>query len=619
MILRAQESLIESLERIAIRLRVETELVERALIGSLSQSRLADYLAEIGEMPVRQASDLLAVILEKQSLADTLPELVHELCHADQEEVENALLRALDGATFVNGVANIAGASTQEVKKAFKGTRLWEVHVKLALAKVPIGSRKGTTAYRNLTKERFLEDSPGLAFSQSKIHFVGFASPPIASRRESIIAVDRWFQLAVRKLRRQALPRFKGGVMGYYQEFMQGQGRQIDEFILQRLGSNEEQAAASNVRSEAASAVKKRIKYVITFGIGGNEMRWHALASLNNNNPRRTAEWLPLNSSEQVLNLPRDANATNTLRFTFTRGGSTEETKASEEVLHGRFPNSIVYANQGEVLELGKIHGALVLPMPHGIAGRYSGLKTPVNIAPMYVLGMDVRSYYEASERADLAFMFDAPHNLALAIVRFIFYEKMLRGTRFIYIGHNHYLVSQSLQELAQHIMEGLAKEGNEIFAIVGIGYPRASHYEIEGPLGNPDHVLFWHFLQCEVQEAEELRYAYARDLEKRKLFAGQINAALCAANLRTFAANSPSIVVLFDVLDLETSAYLSKLYEDVTYVLCELCGVDPYGNPRVKQVRDESESNMQKLYALKERNVFNQRIIYELIKEVYT
>lgn len=328
---------------------------------------------------------------------------------------------------------------------------------------------------------------------------------------------------------------------------------------------------------------------------------------------------MPLHSADAIDRIPADADRTNTVKFSFSRGGNTEETKAAEEVLHGRFPASIIYANSGELKALGAKHSALILPFPRGIAGRYCGLKTSLNLAPMYVLGMDTRSYWKASDRADKALKIGSRANLAWQLARFIFLEKELSGVKMIYLGHNSERLGHSLNELGQYIMEGLAKEENELFAMVGMPYPRNTHYEIEGPLGNPGLFLFWNFLLCRVRAEEPFRYAYALKRKKRKLYADQVSAALVAAALETYARRSPSIVFLLSDQSLETLAYLSKIYEDTIYLLCRLTNVDPFGNPSVKKMRDRSSQNVERLFKLSEKELGDQFVLYRLIKDAFS
>jgi glucose-6-phosphate isomerase len=176
--------------------------------------------------------------------------------------------------------------------------------------------------------------------------------------------------------------------------------------------------------------------------------------------------------------------------------------------------------------------------------------------------------------------------------------------------------IKKSLDEFVQLVMEGLAKENNEIFTMMGVEYPRNAHYEIEGILENPTSFLIWNCLQTKMSRKERFRYKYSKDPRKQTLYADHINTAIIAANLTTFAEKSPTLVILFDGLDLETAAYLSKIYEDVVYILCGLCNVEPYGNPRVTRVKEKNKENIEKIYELLDREVPDEQLMYELIKQ---
>ena len=87
---------------------------------------------------------------------------------------------------------------------------------------------------------------------------------------------------------------------------------------------------------------------------------------------------------------------------------------------------------------------------------------------------------------------------------------------------------------------------------------------------------------------------------------------------MATFAHTSPSIITLIEGYDLETAAVLSKLWEDVTYLLCRLCAVDPFSNPRVKQVREQANRNVERIHDLLKSNTPDKSTFYELTKEHY-
>ncbi len=632
-----KKTLIKILNYLSQQISVYPFSLDKIFIVSLNKIKLINYLAEMGEVSPTKVKDILTVVgLTELSIANFIGHLSKGLIWDSEDEVARALFFIVDEELFLKNIQINSSIPLSQIKEIFNKTKFRDIVYRYQLKNIMISSKDiGDFSFKNHPQNSYNPDSSTLAFSKGRIQFIGFGSPEILCTKEEYEVVDKWCKVVQQDLRDEPKPIFKDKILKKYYDFFHCElpdlnsennsvalkygvieSNIIQQYIIHQLRGLETNNLQNQQFENAWEEAQERIKYVITFGIGGNEMRWHTLSELNNQLNER--KWIPIHSADQINLIPDDASSENTITFSFSRGGNTEETKGGEEVLHERFPHSIIYANRGELLELGKVHDALILPFPRRISGRYCGLVTSINLAPMYVLGMDTKRYWEISDRADKSFSFNSEVNPAWEIAKFIFIEKVFSGVKMIYLGHNHHLIEKSLNELSQYIMEGLAKEGNELFSMVGMKYPRSSHYEIEGPLGNPHFFLFWNTLLTEVRTDEKYQYKFARNPQKQKLYADEINGALLAANLITFSKNSPCIAILLEKFDIETSAILSKLYEDTIYLLCRLCNVDPFGNPSVKQVRDTSEDNVRKLFEYSKDNIPKSRIIYELIHEAF-
>jgi glucose-6-phosphate isomerase len=604
---------INGLKNLAQELKISLNECERVFIGAINEEKFSNRLAEVGKLSIENARQLLERI--KLGECDSSLGINYNSDIIDENEIEKVLLDSINDGVFINKISDLAQKDFTATIESLERVGFKKVVLRYKIHNLHEYTSGSTMIFINKPKVPFHYSSPGLDFSKGKIKCIEFMGPNKEYDIEHVKIVHEMFDIVVDEMK-NSLPIFKGGIKEYFEEFLIEQAPLIDEYILTTFGTEAEKKTSGEERSKAITTAKSRIRYLITFGIGGNEMRWHLLSSINNKSKDKRAMWITLHSASEIDKIPLDALANNTLRITVTKLGNTEETKASEEVLYKRFPNSIIYANEGEVCELGKMHQALVLPFTREIAGRYSALKTPLNLAPMYVSGMDIKSYWEASDRADKAFMLDAPNNLALEIAKFIFYEKVLNGIKILYLGYNDVDIKKSLDEFVQLVMEGLAKENTEIFTMMGVEYPRNAHYEIEGILENPNSFLIWNSLQTQMSREERFRYKYSKDSRKQTLYADHINTAIIAANLTTFAEKSPTLVILFDRLDLETAAYLSKIYEDVVYILCGLCNVEPYGNPRVKRVKEKNKEYIEKIYELLDREIPDDQLMYELIKQ---
>ena len=601
-------------------LGVTESKLHTTLAQALSFDRLVDYFAEIVAEPVSVVRPRLRQVFEPS--ADGLRRLVRSLELAVPEsrlnDLDSASLRAVSPSEFVTALSTELRETTEATALRLIETSLSDLGFRFVLFESPPCEGGLLTEVSATAGRRFASPADYLGML-GQVQFIGVTCPTVMRRipvpRAQLL--DRWLTHTFQRVADESSPLFKGGIRQYRDEFLDKEGRLIAQYIA-RCFHLPSDVAAQVEPARVFSLARERIRYVITCGIGANEMRWHSLAYINNHDSARSCKWVIVDSAKQIDEIPTGANASNTIRLTFTRSGETEETNVSEEVLYRRFPHSIVFCNRGELCELARAHEALVIPMPRHLAGRYSGFKSPVNIAPMYILGMDTSTYWNAADRVDKLCDFSKADTLAHAIAEFLFRAKTLFGSELVYLAHNDELIAMALQELHQLVMEGVAKEGNRLFSLISTGFPRSSHYETEGLLGNPSSAIYWSFVNAAILRDPSTRYKYARDARKRKLFGDHINAALLSANLNTFAETSPAIVTLLDSYDLETAASLSKLWEDVTYLLCRLCSVDPFGNPQVKQVREQSGRNVDRIYDLLASGVPDRSIFYDLIKQHY-
>ncbi len=632
-----KKTLINTIDNLSQEITVYSLSFEKIFIASLDKKKLINYLAEMGEVSSSKIKEILTAVDNTElSLSKFIEYLSKELIWAGEDEVAQAMFFIVDDELFLKNIKLNSGLNGKKIRAVLKETKFIDIVYRYLLNNIDHSSKDGdmvTYSFENRPQNSYRPDSPNLLFASERIQFLGFGSPKIYCKKEYYDVVDKWCALVLEHLKEEPLPVFKGRILNKYHDFFNSELADLDSdnnhlslkygtieseiiqrYIIEKLLDRDSTNLQNQQLDDAWKEAQSKIKYVITFGIGGNEMRWHSLSVLNNQQNER--KWVPLHSAGQIDAIPEDATSENTIQFSFSRGGNTEETKGGEEVLHERFPHSIIYANRGELLKIGKNHNSLILPFPRRISGRYCGLVTSINLAPMFVLGMDVERYWKTSDKADNKLNFSSEVNAAWDIAKFIFVQKVLSGVKMIYLGHNHTLIEKSLNELSQYVMEGLAKEKNELFSMVGMKYPRNSHYEIEGPLGNPSFFLYWNTIYTGIRTDEKYRYKHARDPQKQKLYADEINGALLAANLITFSNISPCITVLLEQYDIETSAVLSKLFEDTIYILCRLCNVDPFGNPSVKQVRDTSKNNVEKLYNYSESDIPKNRFVFELISD---
>jgi len=543
---------------------------------------LAGRIAEIGEISMPEA---WAIVKANSGLTPSRFAIraIEKLPNVIMEEVVAALWESLDTSRLIKIISEETGYTAIDVEAALK---------EAGLEFIPLRQQLFSDAF---AEEQLvdLEDRGIPTYDRwidGKIRIL-YAHPGSKVPRILLVAAYRWIEILRKQLGNEPPPPHRTHIHEALKSFLKDTWPIMERYIAGRF--------PGGLYDPRSPRKEGTLKYLVTLGIGGNEMQWHYLAALNNRAHPEGPSWIITNSPAEIPDLPREANAGNTLRLSFTRGGSTEETKCGEEVLHGRLPASIIFANKGDLVELGRKHGALVLPMPHRLAGRYSGLKSPINMAPMTVLSMDTETYWRSAEDADRLLDPSSTANPSWDLAAFLFRRFMLERRPILYLSSNHPRLLEMLDALAQLLMEGAAKRGRNLFVVVGKKYPRNSHFEIEGTISNARSVTFLSLVDVSVDRDPALRYAFALDDAKKRLFTDEVLAALVTANLRTYARHAPSIILLSEGAELVNLAKLHKLFEETVYYLCRMLVVDPFSNPQVKEVRDNSKKNVQLLSEL--------------------
>lgn len=367
---------------------------------------------------------------------------------------------------------------------------------------------------------------------------------------------------------------YRNGVEDYYRDFMAHSAPLIREEILRLFG-------------------KEGPRYLVTTGIGANEQFCHYMAALNNASPRKTLDWIIINSPLKLAKLPADATEENTLFMEFSRSSVTEETIKLHEYT-ARSCRRIVFSNGGGLKKLAQRDGNLVLSMPDNISGRYGRNKTPILLAPMLAAGMDTERYWKLISEATRVFDLKDPDSLPYVMARFILAFQKERGTDFIYLGCGDDTLGLLADEFIQFWNEGVNKNGNDLLVSRFFGLPRDSHMNLEGVLGNRKTKLGLFLLRSEMRPALQhplvCREIDPIDPRHEGLKLGDEEVVLSLANYLRFGEVMPSMLLeVRGDLTPEHSAVLGQLFSDVTFVYSRMMGIDPGSNPEVKFVRERS------------------------------
>lgn len=374
---------------------------------------------------------------------------------------------------------------------------------------------------------------------------------------------------------------YREGVSEYFEDFMTNAAPQITAEIKKLFGDSYP-------------------KYLITTGIGANEQFNHFVASINNSNPNRRLTWLIINSPKRLELLPDDATVDNTLFMEFSRSSVTEETIKIHEYTP-RNARRIVFSNKKALQDIGDRDGNLVLRLPDQVSGRYGRNKTPILLAPMYVAGMDVETFWKDIECAVNTFDISNPESLPFVIAKFILVHQKLNTTKnFIYLGCNDDELLYLCDEFVQFWNEGVNKGGNDLLMSRFFGLPRDSHMNIEGLLGNRTSKMAIFLLRTNMRT--EKRHPLVSSIidpinkDHAGLHFGDEEVILAFANYKRFSELMPAILIEVPCQpSLKHAAIIGQLFADVTFIYSRLNGIDPGSNPEVKSVRDRSAEFLSK------------------------
>jgi len=367
---------------------------------------------------------------------------------------------------------------------------------------------------------------------------------------------------------------YRENVIGYFEDFISNIAPQIDKEMKSCFNGSSPQ-------------------YLITTGIGANEQFNHFVASINNYNRNRKLTWFILNSPRHLSSLPDDVTVENTLFLEFSRSSVTEETVKIHEFTP-RNAHRIVFSNKGPLRELGKRDGNLVLELPDQVSGRYGRNKTPILLAPMYVAGMDVETFWKDINIAINAFDINNTESLPFVIAKYILLYQAQNNRNLIYLGCNDDDLLLLSDEFVQFWNEGVNKDGNDILVSRFFGLPRDSHMNIEGLLGNRKNKMAIFLLRTNMRPKTFHRLVSPMidpiNLEHEGLHFGDEEVILSFANYKRFSDLMPTIgIEISQKPSLRHAAVIGQLFADITFIYSRLNGIDPGSNPEVKSVRDRS------------------------------
>ncbi|MBU4342484.1 MAG: aldo/keto reductase [Candidatus Omnitrophica bacterium] len=600
-------TLIPALKSLSERVDFTTDNLALKILDSIIPSQLITDVAEAGGRPTNVVIDELKgneltsayaenkgslkpveTGLRKTGLADKLDKAIEDIAEkqgVSKERMVDVFLTTVDSTTFVKYLTGSRPIPASEKILNMRG-------IALVLQEVPLFALIGTT-YRverledektnatitlkpeDIVSKEALEDYAAELDIEVTFPEDGFE----VDEGQWNVIKDHFDQVAEACARREY--KYRGDVMAYYERFLKTDAMAYGSFIKKVFGD------------------KSKIKYLITSGIGANEMFSHLMAALNNKFYSKGIQWIVVDSPEDIKNLPKDADKSNTLVVEMSRSGGTQETLKFAEFTYERFPNRIVYANEGKLKEFTeKISkggaNTLILDLPQDIGGRLMRRKSPMLLGLLHLSDLDAEAYFKYTDEFDKKLDFkQKDKSLAVQLARFIYIN--------IVLGNRHHLSAMynqkeflrgAMYELRQLWMEGANKKPRYGLVMNINEFPRDPHVAMEGVYGQSHSAIAIAMIARKSGFKEDERVLTGVDVvdsEHKDVSINDVAYNTAAPNVEKAQKIMPTISIEMEIVTPEVAAALSTLSEDLGVYFCALTGQDPNSNPQVKSVRQET------------------------------
>ncbi|MBU4478193.1 MAG: ROK family protein, partial [Candidatus Omnitrophica bacterium] len=393
------------------------------------------------------------------------------------------------------------------------------------------------------------------------------------------------------RLMRQIAPNvpniFRDGMEGFVGTFL---GMELEKG---KAETPDLKSIVERLKTFLAKVDLKNIRYIVTYGIGANEMYSHQLARAMNAFFKfmgLDVQWIVVNNPEHLGIIPKNANNENTIVFEMSRSGKTGETRDFFNATKGRFKTRIVAAN-GEALfnlakKLEKAGGKVLVidDTPGHIGGRQMNRKTLMVYAPLFVaLAGGLKDINQAEEylAAYTSSLLSANNELdygkglgshGVAAAEFLLRQRESGRSKFAVLFDD--TLYPASKELGQLINEG----GNKIIA-GGANFNILDSYSLNKDRDLVDMVAE---KAPQSQVFVALLNKNAPEYKEHAAYIEQLN-----------GKGIPVIVISIDLrkddlkYSLQAIARLSALLQDMTVYFTNITQQSADANPSVKLVRE--------------------------------
>ena len=361
------------------------------------------------------------------------------------------------------------------------------------------------------------------------------------------------------------------------------------------------------VDAQYGDGTMSKIKNVVVFGIGANDMYLKDLPMVVNGDPASQRKLYSVFEPAQLSELPANVTADNTLYISISRGGGTQETlKSMEFAGRGKMQYLVTFSNKGLVWAHNQQFGGVAQGLENTIGGRYMWAKGKIVLVPLALCaskkGFD--EYTGAMVDFDNEFWPVGNNMSVIDLASHMYLYGQAYNIPGLFACSNNPILDTGLRQFFQLHNEAVGKITNTAMAY-GAGMPILpfAHAGADGILGGAiSSMSYGAFIfdsslnprQAGLTEAELVQNFvgpdgkdYKGDLSHVGLTPELLQMACAFPNQAKLSfSGSPNFMLLTNGTGYATLATITAVYQNLMYPYLIMKGTNPDSNPNVDLVR---------------------------------
>lgn len=351
------------------------------------------------------------------------------------------------------------------------------------------------------------------------------------------------------------------------------------------------------VNEKYGAGTMAKIKNVVVFGIGANDMYLKDLPKLLNSDPLSKRKLYSVFEPGQLRSFLLDVNADNTLYIAISRGGGTEETLKSMEFAKkcNMMQYLVAYANKGKVKEFAEACDGITFTLNPNIGGRYMWAKGNIVLVPLALCADEGAwtEYTDAMVEFDQTFWPVGRDKTILQLAQHLYMYSCAYNIPGFFACSNNPVLEAGLRQVFQLHNEAVGKIANGMFAFgAGMEMLPFAHAGADGLLGGAVSALSYGAFIFDTNLPKDMVELEAADLLKSEaghagLSVEKLRMACVFPNQAKFSfSGAPNFMVTMNGVTYRNLALMTAFYQSLMYPYLIMNNTNPDSNPNVAMVR---------------------------------